>query len=998
MSKKEKNITKVLAVLLSMLMAFSIMPLSVFAAENKKNVLDSVNTIAADETITVEVAEGGTALVAFTPAVFGQCEFTSNSDSDTYGYLYDADMKLLTSDDDSGNGSNFKITYSLTAGKTYYFGCSYYSSVDFGNYDVTLSFTPLNATKNGLIYAIKNGEAIITGYTEALSGNTVIPDTIDGYPVTAIGGYAFIDCDRLKSVTIPDSIIAIGEYAFIDCDGLTSVTIPDSVTAIGNHAFSDCYGLTSITISHSITAIGEYVFSNCSRLTDVIIPDSVTTVGALAFAFCDRLTSVMIPGSVTTIGDSAFFYCSRLTSVEIPDSVTVIGDSAFDECSGLKSVTIGNSVTTIGNYAFDGCSGLKSMTIPDSVTAIGDFAFRDCSGLTSVTIGNSVTTIGDSAFICCDGLTNITIPDSVTTIGNSAFESCIGLTGFTVAEDNENYSSDAYGVLFNKEQTMLIAYPSGNMRKEYTIPAGVTTIDNKAFFDCCELTSVTISDSVTTIGDAVFYGCYGLTSVTIPDSVTTIGDYAFFYCYGLPVVAIPAGVTTIGNVAFMYCSGLTSVTLSDRITTIGDSAFMCCSGLTNVTIPDSVTTIGDSAFRDCSGLTSVTLPNSVKTIGYEAFCGCDGLTGATIPDRVDSIGVRAFGYSWDDDVYEYKTIDGFTICGYANSTAETYANENGFDFVKLKHDYVKSITKEATCTGQGEALYTCTVCGNSYTAVIPARGHEPEVVSGKAATCTEKGLTDGSKCSVCGEILKAQAAIPAKGHDYAVITENATCTADGSSVYTCSACGDSYTEMLPAHGHKSEVVSGKAVTCTEKGLTDGSKCAVCGEILNAQIEIPATGHADDDMDSVCDHCGTILGLVTVSADNIKVTETGVALRPNMVVDEIKSQLKNENVNIVDKDGKTIAANGKVGTGSKIQLVDGNGNVVSEYEVIVLMDVNGDGSVTAADARIVLRHSAKLDKLEGAYKAAADINGDAKITAASARKILRVAAKLDEYNF
>merc|ERR1711871_1420500 len=91
-------------------------------------------------------------------------------------------------------------------------------------------------------------------------------------------------------------------------------------------------------------------------------------------------------------------------------------------------------------------------------------------------------------------------------------------------------------------------------------------------------------------------------SVTVPDGVTSIGDYAFYLCWRLTSVTIPDSVTSIGDGAFSRCSGLTSVTIPDSVTSIGENAFSGCSGLTSVTIPDSVTSIGDGAFFDCSNL------------------------------------------------------------------------------------------------------------------------------------------------------------------------------------------------------------------------------------------------------------------------------------------------------------------------------------------------------------------------------------------------------------
>jgi hypothetical protein len=147
---------------------------------------------------------------------------------------------------------------------------------------------------------------------------------------------------------------------------------------------------------------------------------------------------------------------------------------------------------------------------------------------------------------------------------------------------------------------------------------------------------VTIPDNinglpVTSIWDWAFYDCTNLTNVTIPNSVINIGDRAFEGCTSLTSVTIPNSVINIWDGTFRNCRSLTSVTIGNSVTSIGSYGFFGCSSLTNLTIPNSVTTIGDSAFAGCSSLTNLTIPNSVTGIGYGAFEGCGSLTIVTIP-------------------------------------------------------------------------------------------------------------------------------------------------------------------------------------------------------------------------------------------------------------------------------------------------------------------------------------------------------------------------------
>ncbi len=154
----------------------------------------------------------------------------------------------------------------------------------------------------------------------------------------------------------------------------------------------------------------------------------------------------------------------------------------------------------------------------------------------------------------------------------------------------------------------------------------VTGIGLEAFYDCINITSVTIPDSVTIIGAYAFEYCTNLTSITIPDSVTVINGYAFDNCRSLTSITIPDSVTTIGWGVFGYCKSLTSITIPDSITSISIDLFDFCENLTNITIPDSVTTIESYAFNCCRSLPSITIPDSVTSIEDGAFNGCKSLT------------------------------------------------------------------------------------------------------------------------------------------------------------------------------------------------------------------------------------------------------------------------------------------------------------------------------------------------------------------------------------
>ena len=169
------------------------------------------------------------------------------------------------------------------------------------------------------------------------------------------------------------------------------------------------------------------------------------------------------------------------------------------------------------------------------------------------------------------------------------------------------------------------------------IPEGTTVIENYAFNNCTELTSIVISNSVTYIGGSAFDGCSGLTSIVIPDSVTYIGGSAFDGCSGLTSITIPDSVTEIGCCAFEGCKNLSEIVIPPSVTIIDRNLFEDCTNLTRVVLPKTVTKIREKAFYGCTNLSEIVIPNSVTEIEDWAFCGCSSLTQIAVPKSLKTL-------------------------------------------------------------------------------------------------------------------------------------------------------------------------------------------------------------------------------------------------------------------------------------------------------------------------------------------------------------------------
>jgi hypothetical protein len=401
----------------------------------------------------------------------------------------------------------------------------------------------------------------ITAYPITGTGSVVVPDQIDGKPVTAIGYRAFFNCAGVVSVTLPASVTVLGAEAFYQCTGLTSMTVPSGVTAIPDNAFSGCISMATVNL----------------------------------------------PASVTAIGASSFYNCVALTSVTLPSGLTSLGANAFAECSQLSSVSLGSALATMGGFAFNKCISLTSITIPGTLLLVPTSAFEDCSALSSVTLSEGVKTLQGVAFRRCVALASIDIPASVTSIASDTFSRCTGLTAIQVNPGNASYSS-AGGVLFNKTGSTLVVFPAGKSGA-YAVPSGVTSIGNNAFRFAANLTGASIPSTVSTIGSDAFGSCPSLLSIDVDGSNTTFssnggvlfnkaGDTLRVYPTGRAgAYVVPSGVTTISSAAFRSSLGLTTVTLPASVTSIGNDGFATCSALTGATFQGSAPSLGARAFQ-----------------------------------------------------------------------------------------------------------------------------------------------------------------------------------------------------------------------------------------------------------------------------------------------------------------------------------------------------------------------------------------------------------------
>lgn len=352
--------------------------------------------------------------------------------------------------------------------------------------NVTISINNSNAVANFTVEPEANDDQIF-GYVSDNSSD----------PIAGVNVYA----NNGEGVTYTNTTDSTGYYSMFVTDGNWNVTV-------------DCGQLNALGYSCVDT---QSVSICCGESYE---EDFTAQEGGVSGYFSYSVAG----GEVTITG-----YNGPGGTVTFPATinslpVTAIGSYVIEN-GGVTNILIPNGIITIEDDAFDG-SSITSVIIPNSVISIGSAAFANCYSLTSVTLGTNLASIGAAAFGSCGSLAAITIPASVTTIGDDPFVGCDSLPAINVAPGNPAYKSVG-GVLFSGNMASLIQYPAGNPATSYTVPAGVATIGDYAFFNLSQLVSVTIDSGVTTIGSETFAYCPALVSLNFLGNAPATDPSAF---------------------------------------------------------------------------------------------------------------------------------------------------------------------------------------------------------------------------------------------------------------------------------------------------------------------------------------------------------------------------------------------------------------------------------------------------------------------------------------
>ena len=366
---------------------------------------------------------------------------------------------------------------------------------------------------------------------------------------------------------------------------------------------------------------------------------------------------------------------------------------------------------------------------------------------------------------------------------------------------------------------------------QVTLPESVTRIGRYGIAMCSKLTGLSIPKGVTEIGDFGLAGD-GLTAVTLPDGLQSLGRGAFDTCASLTNTTLPAAITAVPGKCFADCTKLLNVKYAGTVTAIGDLAFESCKALTAAPIPETVTEIGASAFTGCTALTDVTIPAGVTAIPEDCFRGCTALADMKLPGTVTNVGHNAFtGCAALKDVRCYGAAP-----AVEPGNSEAHSFEPAIVTIHYNPDPVYGWTLDADGKWQGYTVSSKGACLHT------GYGTTENTVP---ATCGEAGRVD-TICSNCGEVVSTKE-IPATGAhtwDNGTVTTEPTETAPGVRTYTCTVCGQTRTETIPATGaHDYQFTRNVAPTCTADGY-DLYTCSGCGATEKRNPK-PALGHKWD---------------------------------------------------------------------------------------------------------------------------------------------------------
>ena len=676
----------------------------------------------------------------------------------------------------------------------------------------SLSFTTLAAEatdESPLTFELNEDGASYTvaGCDTNATGLVDVPETYNGLPVTSIGAFAFGERHKIESINLPTQIETIGLQAFVECLNLTSITIGNNPNGVGEKYFVIDGVLFSKEDTYPANNGFEYNFDyntlvyypSAKSSTTYTIPTNTMAIGPFAFTCTSNLNTVIIPSTVQNFYLSSFhnypiYPMAATTFVFQHDTFPRDVDHAFcylPEGSKIivKNESLHNEFTTnYGSYFLETSSTpttIEVASIPSTALELNAAEISLELNETSVIIPTQQPVVNT---------------DSITF--TSSDENVVSLDKFTSTfVSNDATIVTEYGptgrITANGLGTAIITVKSGSITKTVTV-------------------TVTCSHKNTETVEAKTATC------------TEDG-----YTAGVRCVDCGASVSGYEKIAATGHNTTLNVTWKPDCINKGSGNYVCTICNTKISTA-SIPALGHST--EWIVIKEATCSTDGQEVEYCSRCG------RQLSYRAIAKTNNCTFTEWVTDTQSTCNQQGVqhrtcTQCGKVETTENPATS---------KHQYSDwTIDTQPTCTTNGSKSRYCTVCGyRSEVTTINALGHTTSLINAKNATCTADGYTGDTYCSTCKQTITKGSAIAKLGHAYnsGVVTAQPSCANTGVKTFTCTRCNGTKTEAIAKVAHKAVTLNAVAPTCTQAGLTQGSKCSVCNTVLTAQQTIAATGH------------------------------------------------------------------------------------------------------------------------------------------------------------
>ena len=670
---------------------------------------------------------------------------------------------------------------------------------------------------------IENWGLNLQGFDLSNSSYIVVPNDIDGIPVTYVRG---LTAD-LTSIKLPSSLIKIKDDAFNSMDTLKSLVIDGGAP--------------------NLNELGERSFSGCSNIEELDLSNSkLTSIPEGAFAYCKNLKTIKLPSTITSIGDEAFYNCQSLTNIEGLDKCNLksIGSAAFSNCKALENLDFSQSTfTNVPSKAFNGCSALAKITLPNTLTTIGGYAFYACYGIPQLDLSNTaLTTLENYALYQMRETTKFSLPDSISSIGTHAFS--VSTSNGAVPtilpaslKDKVNYKDAATSPWLNRK----VMFTDEDVKTIHFYGNGATIGDTEPMF-VSEGSKVTLPSCGFSKTNYIFKGwntkADGTGESYKPNATLTT----------IPSKLYAQWAKTSYKVNLVYTGGTIKINGVNHT----NSYTMACT------------------FKNASTTYPLPTTSQVNRTGYKFVAWYDNeeCTGKILTKiTIDNVSDMTLYAKWRVDPNHSHQWDKGRV------TKEPSCKEEGeilYTCSICKGTKVEALAKtdnhqwgewttitKPTCSTKGKEIRTCKVCSKTEERAIPTIPHTIVKESDKAATCTENGYEGREYCSVCNTTIKERTIIPATGHQWGAwrTTLAKTCTTDGKEVRECSKCSKTEERTIPATGHTLKKEEGVAATCTKDGHEGNTVCEVCKQVITTGKVIPKLGHDWSNENGKCTRCG-----------------------------------------------------------------------------------------------------------------------------------------------